>query len=135
METIRGRRRPIPEIQSRILAMRQYAERTAINSVIQGSAADLIKIAMVNLHRRMQRDGTPVQRDLRWGVYVTFRAPTAYVQRCFREYGLSTDASGRYPRASMQALGRAGLLGLTIAPEHGGMGQGMQTVNGIGYEI
>ena len=44
----------------------------------------------------LQRDGTPVQRDLRWGVYVTFRAPTAYVQRCFREYGLSTDASGRY---------------------------------------
>ena len=44
----------------------------------------------------LHRDGTPVQRDLRWGVYVTFRAPTAYVQRCFREYGLSTDASGRY---------------------------------------
>ena len=44
----------------------------------------------------LHRDGSPVLRDLRWGVYVTFRAPTAYVERCFREYGLSTDASGRY---------------------------------------
>ena len=53
VETIRGRRRPIPEIESRIASMRQYAERTAINSVIQGSAADLIKIAMNNLHSTM----------------------------------------------------------------------------------
>ncbi len=61
VETIMGRRRPIPEIESRILSMRQYAERTAINSVIQGSAADLIKIAMVNLHRRMERDRVPAR--------------------------------------------------------------------------
>ena len=44
----------------------------------------------------LERDGSPVQRDLRWGVYVTFRGDGPYVQRCFREYGLSTDASGRY---------------------------------------
>jgi len=37
-----------------------------------------------------------VERDLRWGVYVTFRAPTEYVGRCFQEYGLRTDRSGRY---------------------------------------
>ena len=34
--------------------------------------------------------------DLRWGVYVTFAAPDDYVRRCFAEYGLSTDRSGRY---------------------------------------
>ena len=61
VETIRGRRRPIPEIESRIASMRQYAERTAINSVIQGSAADLIKIAMNNLFARMARQGTPAR--------------------------------------------------------------------------
>ena len=61
VQTIRGRRRPIPEIDSRILSMRNYAERTAINSVIQGSAADLIKIAMVNLHQRMKRQSTPAR--------------------------------------------------------------------------
>jgi len=42
------------------------------------------------------RDGSPVADDLRWGVYVVFKAPTAYVQRCFAEYGLRTDASGKY---------------------------------------
>jgi predicted homoserine dehydrogenase-like protein len=37
-----------------------------------------------------------VFRDLRWGVYVVFEAPSDYVQRCFSEYGLVTDPSGRY---------------------------------------
>ena len=34
--------------------------------------------------------------DLRWGVYVVFEAPSDYAARCFGEYGLKTDASGRY---------------------------------------
>jgi predicted homoserine dehydrogenase-like protein len=42
------------------------------------------------------RDRSPVPRDLRWGVYVVFRAPSDYVKRCFSEYGLRTDASGEY---------------------------------------
>ena len=42
------------------------------------------------------RDGRPVFRDLRWGVYVVFEAPTDYVKSCFSQYGLKTDASGRY---------------------------------------
>jgi predicted homoserine dehydrogenase-like protein len=42
------------------------------------------------------RDGTDLPHDLRWGVYVTFEAPTDYVQRCFSDYGLITDPSGRY---------------------------------------
>ena len=42
------------------------------------------------------RDGSPVPGDLRWGVYVVFRAPTPYVRRCFAEYGLRTDTSGEY---------------------------------------
>jgi predicted homoserine dehydrogenase-like protein len=42
------------------------------------------------------RDGSPVLRDLRWGVYVVFRAPTPYVERCFQEYGMKTDKSGKY---------------------------------------
>ena len=44
----------------------------------------------------LERDGRPVYRDLRWGVYVTFAAPDEYVRQCFAEYGLITDASGRY---------------------------------------
>lgn len=43
-----------------------------------------------------KRDGTPVTNDLRWGVYVVFEAPTPYVQRCFAEYGLRTDTTGKF---------------------------------------
>jgi predicted homoserine dehydrogenase-like protein len=44
----------------------------------------------------LEPDGAPVPNDLRWGVYVTFAATSDYVARCFREYGLSTDPTGRY---------------------------------------
>jgi predicted homoserine dehydrogenase-like protein len=44
----------------------------------------------------LERDGRPVFRDLRWGVYVVFAGGSDYVERCFREYGLVTDPSGRY---------------------------------------
>jgi predicted homoserine dehydrogenase-like protein len=44
----------------------------------------------------LERDGTPVQGDLRWGVFVTFEAPTEQVSAWFRMYGLATDASGRF---------------------------------------
>ena len=42
------------------------------------------------------RDGAHLPDDLRWGVYVVFEAPSDYVKACFKEYGLSTDDSGRY---------------------------------------
>lgn len=41
-------------------------------------------------------DGRPVPNDLRWGTYVTFRAPDDYVRRCFADYGLVTDDTGDY---------------------------------------
>jgi len=44
----------------------------------------------------LERDGRPVFRDLRWGVYVTFAGGSDYVERCFKEYGLATDPSGKY---------------------------------------
>lgn len=44
----------------------------------------------------LERDGRPVPRDLRWGVYVVVEAADAYVRRCFAEYGLQTDPTGRY---------------------------------------
>ena len=44
----------------------------------------------------LERDGRPVFRDLRWGVFVVFKAPSHYVQDCFAQYGLKTDSTGRY---------------------------------------
>ena len=63
----------------------------------------------------LERDGRPVFRDLRWGVYVTFVAESAYVERCFREYGLHTDDSGRYA-AMYKPYHLIGLeLGISVA--------------------
>jgi predicted homoserine dehydrogenase-like protein len=44
----------------------------------------------------MERDGREVANDLRWGVYVVIEAPNDYAAACFRQYGMNTDASGRY---------------------------------------
>jgi predicted homoserine dehydrogenase-like protein len=63
----------------------------------------------------LERDGRPVFRDLRWGVYVTFAAPDEYVRRCFGEYGLVTDPSGQYA-AMYKPYHLIGLeLGISVA--------------------
>jgi DNA polymerase-1 len=58
VRTILGRRRPIRDIRSRNPRMRAFAERTAVNSVVQGSAADLIKVAMNNIHTDLLERGS-----------------------------------------------------------------------------
>jgi predicted homoserine dehydrogenase-like protein len=63
----------------------------------------------------LERNGRPVARDLRWGVYVTFAADSEYVRRCFSEYGLVTDESGNYA-AMYKPYHLIGLeLGLSVA--------------------
>jgi predicted homoserine dehydrogenase-like protein len=51
---------------------------------------------MVEVVSSLKRDGQPVPRDLRWGVYVVFKANNDYAAACFKQYGLPTDATGRY---------------------------------------
>jgi predicted homoserine dehydrogenase-like protein len=51
---------------------------------------------MVEVISSLHPDGSTVERDLRWGVYVTVAADSAYVAQCFRDYGLMTDATGAY---------------------------------------
>jgi predicted homoserine dehydrogenase-like protein len=63
----------------------------------------------------LERDGRPVFRDLRWGVYAVFEAPSDYVARCFAEYGLVTDATGRFA-AMYKPFHLIGLeLGISVA--------------------
>ena len=57
VETLTGRRRYIPEINARNFNIRSFGERAATNAPIQGSSADLIKIAMINIHRRLKEEG------------------------------------------------------------------------------
>jgi predicted homoserine dehydrogenase-like protein len=56
----------------------------------------LEKSGVVEVVSSLERDGRPAFRDLRWGVYVVLEAPNDYAAGCFRQYGLKTDASGRY---------------------------------------
>jgi predicted homoserine dehydrogenase-like protein len=56
----------------------------------------LEKSGLVEVVSSLERDGRPVFRDLRWGVYVVLEAPNDYAADCFRQYGLKTDSSGRY---------------------------------------
>ena len=56
-KTLYGRRRPIPELSSSNFMQRSFGEREAMNSPIQGTAADIIKIAMIRVHRRLAREG------------------------------------------------------------------------------
>ncbi len=55
--TMFGRRRPVPELTSSNFMQRSFGERVAMNSPIQGTAADIIKIAMIRVSRRLKRDG------------------------------------------------------------------------------
>jgi DNA polymerase-1 len=57
VKTIMGRRRYLKDINSRNFTIRGIAEREAINAPVQGSAADLIKLAMINIHRRINESG------------------------------------------------------------------------------
>jgi len=73
--TILGRRRAIPEIRSSNRARRALGERLAINSVVQGSAADLIKVAMVNLQERIDREQLPLKLLLQIHDELVFECP------------------------------------------------------------
>lgn len=55
--TLYGRRRMLPEINSRNAVVRQFSERNAVNAPIQGTAADVIKIAMIAIDRRFEQEG------------------------------------------------------------------------------
>lgn len=70
---------------------------------------------LVEVVSSLERDGSPVARDLRWGVYVVVRAADDYVMGCFADYGLVTDESGRYA-AMYRPYHLIGLeLGISVA--------------------
>jgi predicted homoserine dehydrogenase-like protein len=60
-----------------------------------GNAGALHHSGQVEVISSVHRDGRPVKNDLRWGVFVVFEAPNDYARRCFAEYGVVTDSSGR----------------------------------------
>ena len=81
VETIMGRRRPVSEIASSIISVRNAAERIAINSVVQGSAADLIKIAMNRVAARLEKEKRPSRMLLQVHDELVFETPAKEVER------------------------------------------------------
>jgi DNA polymerase-1 len=73
--TLLGRERPIPEMNSRNPSARGFAERTAVNSPLQGTAADLIKLAMVHIDRRMREEKLQAAMLLQVHDELVFEAP------------------------------------------------------------
>ena len=81
----------------------------------RGTGGQLHHAGQVEVISSLERDGRPVFRDLRWGVYVTFAADSDYVRRCFHEYGLLTDSTGNYS-AMYKPFHLIGLeLGISVA--------------------
>jgi DNA polymerase-1 len=80
-KTLLGRERPIPEMNSRNPTARGFAERTAVNSPLQGTAADLIKLAMVTIDRRLREEKYQAAMLLQVHDELVFEAPPAETQR------------------------------------------------------
>ena len=74
-KTLFGRIRPITEITSSQVQLRSFAERTALNSPLQGTAADLIKMAMINIDRRLAKEGFEAKMILQVHDELLFEAP------------------------------------------------------------
>jgi DNA polymerase-1 len=81
VETLFGRRRYIPEVRDRNFNMRAFGERQAQNAPLQGSAADLIKLAMVRLHRALRADGFGARLLLQVHDELVLEAPLEEVER------------------------------------------------------
>lgn len=79
VETIYHRRRYLPDINSRNFNVRSFAERTAMNTPIQGSAADIIKVAMIKVAKRLKEEGLEANMLLQVHDELVFEAPAAEI--------------------------------------------------------
>ncbi len=79
-QTLFGRRRPIPQLTSRNRSEIAFGERIAVNTVVQGSAADLIKRAMIDIHREIQSARRPSRMLIQVHDELVFEVPRAHVE-------------------------------------------------------
>ena len=80
-ETLFGRKRYLPDIHSHNATVRSFAERNAVNAPIQGTAADIIKMAMVSIHRRLKEEGLQAQMIMQVHDELNFNVPEPEVDR------------------------------------------------------
>ncbi|MGA2202763.1 MAG: DNA polymerase I [Terriglobales bacterium] len=80
-KTLFGRIRPIPDIDSKNATQRGFAERTAVNTPLQGTAADLIKVAMIRIDEEIRRRGLKSRMTLQVHDELVFEVPESEVDR------------------------------------------------------
>ena len=80
-ETLFGRRRYLPDIHSQNATVRSFAERNAVNAPIQGTAADIIKIAMVRIDRHLREEGLRAEMIMQVHDELNFNAPREEAER------------------------------------------------------
>ncbi|MBR6492501.1 MAG: DNA polymerase I [Paludibacteraceae bacterium] len=80
-ETLFGRKRYLPDIHSQNATVRSFAERNAVNAPIQGTAADIIKMAMVSIHRRLKGENLQAQMIMQVHDELNFNVPEAEIDR------------------------------------------------------
>ena len=80
-ETLFGRKRYLPDINSHNATVRSFAERNAVNAPIQGTAADIIKMAMVSIHRRLKEENLKAQMIMQVHDELNFNVPKTEVER------------------------------------------------------
>src|SRR5699024_1786327 len=79
VETLFHRRRYLPEINSRNFNLRSFAERTAMNTPIQGSAADIIKVAMIEMDKKLKEEKLEATMLLQVHDELIFEAPESEI--------------------------------------------------------
>ena len=93
--TLLGRRRPVPEIRASNRQTRSLGERLAVNSVMQGTAADIIKVAMINIQRRLRDEGRSARLVLQVHDELLLEVPDAELS-AVREL-VKQEMTGAYP--------------------------------------
>jgi DNA polymerase I len=106
--TILGRRRPIPELQSGDPVQRSFGERMAVNSPIQGSAADLIKVAMIHVHEKLQKELPQTKIILQVHDELIFEVPES-----------DLEAAKRLVKTEMEAVGQTLSLSVPLKVDLG----------------
>ncbi|HFD86322.1 MAG TPA: DNA polymerase I [Gammaproteobacteria bacterium] len=108
VETVFGRRLYLPDINSRNGQRRQYAERTAINAPMQGTAADIIKIAMIKVHQWLEKADTDAMMIMQVHDELVFEVAAAEVESLAVEISrlMESSAELRVPLVAEAGIGK-----------------------------
>ena len=113
VETLFGRRLYLPNINSKNQGLRQYAERTAINAPLQGTAADLIKAAMIDLHAYLSHQAPAVKMIMQVHDELVFEAPAEQMN------ALAPDLARRMVRVLHEGAHRPAPLAVPLVADFG----------------